>query len=82
MLKKQILSLFLVLFSLCCFSQEKKITLQPIIFSSPETGLSFGGIAFYKKKNKESMYYNTALALATYSINDQLNILFQPDFFF
>ncbi|WP_010523079.1 BamA/TamA family outer membrane protein [Aquimarina agarivorans] len=74
---------FIVIFGVLCFSlsfsQEKKITLQPVIFSTPETGLSAGAIGFYKKKSEER--YNTIFGFASYSINGQINFLLRPDVF-
>jgi len=76
-----LIALFLLITYSSFAQKQKKFTFQPIIFSSPETSLAFGGIGLYKKKNPEYGYVTTVLGFATYSINNQINFKIVPDLF-
>jgi outer membrane protein assembly factor BamA len=59
---------------------KEKILLQPIIFSSPETGLAVGSLLFYQKETAFN-YRNTITGIVNYSFNKQYRIILRPNFF-
>lgn len=66
-------------------TKNKALTLRPIVFSTPETGFSVGGIGYFQKHlfNKGTDYRKSNIyGIATYSFDDQILASVIPDIFF
>ena len=94
---KYAILIFLIIFSLPGIAQNEKDRVRktkkedkvfnviPLIFSSPETDLAFGGFGVFQKHlfGNDPTYRKSVIQLgATYTLNNQLFIFSQPDIFF